>query len=53
MVYLPVRGGASAGTESQEGLESGHWFATPVVSEHKLVEVDLKLRAAHSMVCFR
>ena len=49
-MYLPVGGGASAGTEPQEGLESGHGFATPVVSEHKLVEVDLKLRAAHSMV---
>jgi hypothetical protein len=49
-VYLPVRGGASVGTECQESLESGHWFATPVVSEHKLVEVDLKLRAAYAMV---
>ena len=49
-MYLPVRGGGSVGTESQKSLESGHWFATPVVSEHKLVDVDLQLRAADSMV---
>jgi hypothetical protein len=50
VAYLLVGGGASAGTESQEGLESGHGFAPPVVAEHELVEVDLKLRAAHTMV---
>lgn len=50
MAYLLVGGGASASAESEQGLESGHGLAPPVVAEHELVEVDLKLRAAHSMV---
>ncbi len=48
--YLPVGGGASAGAQSQEGLEGGHGFASPVVAEHELVEVDRKQCAADSMV---
>ena len=37
-------------SETEEGLEGCHWGLAAVVSKHELIEVNLKLSAAHAVV---
>ena len=48
--YLTVRGRGVSGSETEEGLEGSHGGLSAIVTKDELIEVDLKLRAAHPMV---
>jgi len=50
MPDLVVARGASATAKAKEGLEGGPWLPAPVGPEDELIEVDLELPAADSVV---
>ena len=41
----------STGAQAEQGLERRHWRSPSIMTEHKLVEVHLQLRAADAVVC--
>ena len=45
-----VRRRSVLSSETEEGLEGCHWGLAAVVSKHELIEVNLKLSAAHAVV---
>lgn len=50
MSYLLVGRWAFSASEAKEGLEGGHGRPAPVMAEHELIEVDLQLCTADSVV---
>src|SRR5262245_35409231 len=45
-----VSRGLLSRSKTEQGLKSGHGLITPIVAKYKLIEVNLELRTANSMV---
>jgi hypothetical protein len=47
---LPIRRRRTAGPEPEQRLKRGGGYSTTVMTEDKLVEIDLELTAAHAVM---
>jgi len=48
--YLDVRHGFTCGAEAEQCLERSHGCVTTIMAKDELIEIDLQLVAAHSMI---
>src|SRR5713226_5435133 len=49
--YPRVGSRSAISSKPEQSLEAGHWLLAAIVAKDELIQVDLELSAAHTMIC--